>query len=242
MRRRAALSHYTDDSGLLSIDFIVGFTIFMISFIIVVTMASGLLIGLSSKSIDYDSVAYRTGVMLAEDPGWTVKDTTTWEQYGQPQIPSIARLGLALQRDTPNILSQQKVDKFFCSTYLDPTVDYNRLLIFGDYPYHFNITLTPIDPSLKPYPPVGEVLPDNYGYIRRVVMIKYPAVTIINASEYEEQSGINTDGTFKIDLNMPNIYTSQVTPEYQIDPLNEGINITIYNFNNTQQRANEFKD
>ena len=57
MRRRVALSHYTDDAGQLSIDFIVGFTIFMIAFIIVVTMASGLLIGLSSKSIDYDSVA-----------------------------------------------------------------------------------------------------------------------------------------------------------------------------------------
>ena len=56
MSRRVALSHYIDDKGQLSIDFIVGFTIFMIAFIIVVTMASGLLIGLSSQSIDYDSV------------------------------------------------------------------------------------------------------------------------------------------------------------------------------------------
>ena len=87
----------------------------MISFIVVVTMASGLLIGLSSKSIDYDSVAYRTGVMLAEDRGYEElsEKSPSWEQLPQVQIPSITRLGLALQRDTPNILSQQKVDKFF---------------------------------------------------------------------------------------------------------------------------------
>ena len=96
----------------------------MISFIVVVTMTSGLLIGLSSKSIDYDSVAYRTGVILAEDPGWTVKNSTLWggdpnSPYKDYDISQISRLGLAVERDTPNIVSQNKVDLFFCSTYLD---------------------------------------------------------------------------------------------------------------------------
>ena len=58
-----------DDSGILSIDFIAGFTIFMIAFIIVVTMVSGLLVSLQSRTIDYDALAYRTGVILTEDAG-----------------------------------------------------------------------------------------------------------------------------------------------------------------------------
>ena len=59
----------TDDSGIQSIDFLAGFTIFMVSFIWVATMVPGLFIGVQSYTIDYDAVAYRTGVILAEDPG-----------------------------------------------------------------------------------------------------------------------------------------------------------------------------
>jgi len=57
----------TNDSGQISIDFLVGFTIFIIGFIFVITLMSGLLVGLQSKTIDYDAVAYRTGVILVED-------------------------------------------------------------------------------------------------------------------------------------------------------------------------------
>ena len=59
----------TKDSGALSIDFIVGFTIFLIAFIWVVSLVPGLLINLQGFTIDYDAVAYRSGVILAEDPG-----------------------------------------------------------------------------------------------------------------------------------------------------------------------------
>jgi hypothetical protein len=236
MRRRAALSHYTDDSGLLSIDFIVGFTIFMISFIFVVTMTSGLLVGLSSKSIDYDSVAYRTGVILAEDPGWTLKNSTSWggdpnSVYKDYDISQISRLGLAVERDTPNILSQNKVDMFFCSTYLDPAVDYNSHAIFGDFPYRFNITLKTLK-TVETNPKYsGDPWPENYGYIRRVVMVKQSPNTIINASL---NLFTGPTATYTIKLDMPSVYASSLSPEYQLDPLNEGINISIYNFNSTE--------
>ena len=62
----------TDDSGIQSIDFLAGFTIFMVAFIWVATMVPGLFIGIQSYTIDYDAVAYRTGVILAEDPGQPV--------------------------------------------------------------------------------------------------------------------------------------------------------------------------
>jgi hypothetical protein len=59
----------SNDSANLSIDFMIGFTIFMIGFIWVVSMIPGLLINLQGYTIDYDAVAYRTGVILVEDPG-----------------------------------------------------------------------------------------------------------------------------------------------------------------------------
>jgi hypothetical protein len=112
-----------DDSGLLSIDFIAGFTIFMIAFIMVVTMVSGLLVGLQSRSIDYDAIAYRTGVVLAEDagdpggpgdlndpnaPGWENKNFASDAEKKQ-----IVRFGLAVSKNDPNIFSSVKVGKFF---------------------------------------------------------------------------------------------------------------------------------
>jgi len=60
----------TDETGTLSIDFLAGFTIFLLALIWVLSMIPGLLIGLQSYTIDYDAVAYRTGVILVEDPGW----------------------------------------------------------------------------------------------------------------------------------------------------------------------------
>ena len=65
----------SDDSAALSIDFLVGFTIFLIAFIWVLSMIPGLLIGLQGYTIDYDAVAYRTGVILVEDPG----QPSSWE-------------------------------------------------------------------------------------------------------------------------------------------------------------------
>ena len=94
------------DSGALSIDFIVGFTIFLIAFIWVVSMIPGLLIGLQSYTIDYDAVAYRTGVILVEDPGWPA--SPPWESYNDFQKFNVTRFGLAISRDTPNILSEDK--------------------------------------------------------------------------------------------------------------------------------------
>ena len=148
--------------------------------------------------------------------------------YKDYDISQISRLGLAVERDTPNILSQNKVDLFFCSTYLDPAVDYNSHAIFGDYPYRFNITLKTVETNPKYYQ-VGEH-GQNYGYIRRVVMIKQPPYSNITASSY--LSAGPTD-TFTINLDMSSVYSSSLGPEYQLDPLNQGVNISISDFNSS---------
>jgi len=59
----------SNDSANLSIDFMIGFTIFMIGFIWVVSMIPGLLINLQGYTIDYDAVAYRTGLFLWKTRG-----------------------------------------------------------------------------------------------------------------------------------------------------------------------------
>ena len=145
-----------DDSGLLSIDFIAGFTIFMIAFIIVVTMVSGLLVGLQSRTIDYDALAYRTGVILTEDAGdpggagdlndpyaagWEVKNF-----YSTQEKKEIIRLGLALSKDYPNIFSSAKVDKFFYKNGGLKENDYlnyrQKLMLFNFNNQYFSTTPT----------------------------------------------------------------------------------------------------
>ena len=154
-----------DDSANLSIDFLVGVTIFMICFIWVATMIPGMMIGLQANTVDYDAVAYRTGVILIEDPGLPA----SWEIKNDYQIDEISRFGLAISKSTPNVLNQGKIDRFFCTTFVYPE-DYQERAIFGDYPYHFNISL--LDTERNQTKNIGEIIPDGYGLIRRTVKIK----------------------------------------------------------------------
>ena len=222
----------TDENGILSIDFLVGFTIFMLAFIWVVTMIPGLMIGLQSYTIDYDAVAYRTGVILVEDPGWPV--SPPWESFLDPQKNSVTRFGLAISKDTPNILSQDKVNRFFCTTFIYPD-DYHTRAVFGDYPYGFNISLIDLGGQNRS---VGDVLPDGYGYIRRVVKIKGTSnATINNATYTANPSYIKTDNVtthvFSILIDNPKLLGDVTDPAYQIDPSREQITINITDLKST---------
>jgi hypothetical protein len=221
----------------LSIDFIIGFTIFMIAFIFVATMMSGLLVNLQSQTIDYDAVAYRTGVMLTEDPGnpynpdnivyWNLLDLTTHRD-------EVERLGLSIGRNSPAILQQAKIDKFFSSSSSSSCesndefcfpADYRQKLIFGDYPYNFNISLKEIDGD-DPWS-VGPEPPDNrpYGYARRAVLIKKPSVAPI-AIHDDTSDGINI--TMNIyDLVYP---PAEIKPAHQVDIFQEDLIINVTGF------------
>jgi hypothetical protein len=231
----------TDDYGTLSIDFLVGFTIFLLAFIWVISMIPGLLIGLQSYTIDYDAVAYRTGVILAEDPGWPV--SPAWEAYGDPQKFDVIRFGLALSKDTPNILSQDKVNRFFSVSTTDPSVgfiypdDYHQRAIFGDFPYSFKISLS--DLTNFKVQLVGERLPDDYGYIRRVVKIKEMSYATIdnvydtNHSYIKAGNGsASSTHVFSLLINNTKLLGEVTDPAYQIDPSREQITINITELKN----------
>ena len=66
-------------------------------------------------------------------------------------------------------------------------------------------------------------------------MVKQPPYTNISASSY--LSAGPTD-TFTINLDMSSVYSSSLGPEYQLDPLNQGVNISISDFNSSLTQFN----
>lgn len=212
-----------------SIDFLVGFTIFMVALIAVASMVPGLLAGLQSSGIDYDAVAYRTGVILAEDPGWPVDPP--WEAYDVNHKDEIERIGLAVSKDAPNILLSTKIEKFFNDTFFT-TDDYRSKAIFGEIPYSYNITLRSLDGRYNHK--VGQETPEGYGYIRRVVKIKEPSVAVIDGSfkdPYTISLGDNsTTRTFTVRFDFSRLLNASIDPAYRIDPRTEPVNITITDF------------
>jgi hypothetical protein len=246
-----------NNSGNMSIDFLIAFTIFMLAFIWVATMIPNLFLGLTAHGIDTDAVAYRTAVILAEDPGATTNKGTLWEQEIAAGKGNINRFGLAVSKDTPNILSPKKVERFFSTDFTYPD-DYRERVIFGDYAYRFNISLLGEGESLSQARHVGEPLPEsNYGFIRREVKIKGYSNATIDKTDYNEYELVNKDtrpaGTsgagdpgildgnvtihrFVIQINRTQLLTGNITnpplnpsqnAAYQIDPRQDRIIINV---------------
>jgi PKD repeat protein len=213
-----------DDRGNLSVDFLAGMTIFMLALIWVATMIPGILIGVQSRTIDVDAVAYRTGVILLEDPGMPV--SPPWENKNDYQKNEIERFGLAASKDTPNILKMAKIERFFCSTSFAYPADYRNRLIFGDRPYGFNITLSTFDGLLTRS--VGDPRPDGYGYIRRLVKVKYPSNTTVDAQQLRNWENV-TQHVFSFQLNNTELIGGQQNFAYQINPRRDQILINLTN-------------
>lgn len=219
-----------DEDGVMSLDFLAGFTIFLLALIMVVSMVPGLLAGLGSSSIDYDAVAYRTGVILAEDPGWPAYPP--WEMAGNPD--EIERMGLAVSKETPNILLSTKVDRFFDGAFAPD--DYRSKAIFGDIPYSYNFSLNISHPWGYEVEQTGDPLPPGHGYIRRVVKIKEPGAAVIDGSlapRYlipvaERQNTTTREFTVRLDLR--ELLDPSIGPAYRIDPRTEPVSVTIRDF------------
>lgn len=221
------------DAGTLSVDFLVGFTIFLVALIAVANMVPGLLVDLHTRSIDYDAVAYRTGVILTEDPGTPVYPS--WELIDATHKEEIIRMGLAIDRDTPGILAPLKIEQFFSQDFTYPG-DYNSRVIFGERPYNFNISLA-VPESGKNYS-VGDSIPDGYGYIRRGVMVKQGSNATIDAARFQVANAGNhgdnsSTRTLNVQLNLNQLRNPSIPKEYQIDPMHERIPINITNISGT---------
>ena len=223
---------------MMSLDFLVGFTIFMLALIMVVSMVPGLLANLQSSGIDYDAVAYRTAVILVEDPGWPANPP--WELIDRDHKDEIERIGLAVSKETPNILLSTKVERFFDASFFDQD-DYHSKAIFGDIPYSYSISLRSLDDDTYNYR-IGETLPSDhsYGYIRRAVKIKEAnSVAVIAGDPASPYIIPNPDGpewssparNFTVRLDFNRLLDPGRSPAYRIDPMAEPINVMITDFN-----------
>ena len=239
-----------DDSGILSVDFLAGFTIFLITFIWVATLVPNLFLGFSSQGIDYDAVAYRTGVILAEDPGASTSLVLgPWES--QPSPVTIARFGLAVSKDTPSVLDENKVNRFFCLTEFKYPSDYQQRVIFGNYPYLFNITLT-MDGQNQTQS-IGDIIPPDYGYIRRDVKVKSSSNMSLNQATVIQYKYNNTENVtsnqFSVEINSYNLisgnYRSTVINPvhdnlYRINPNTDKITINFTDLDKSPPRSSAF--
>jgi len=215
------------DRAMVTIDFLVGFTIFISAFIIVVAMVPHTLFAVQSARIDYDAVAYRTGVILVEDPGMpTSPDFPVWEQQIDPG--TVIRMGLAVERGSSHILSPAKVDRFFDTGFFTYPDDYQRSLIFGDYPYSFNVTLSHKGEQRS----VGPTPPEQYGVVRRVVVVKETSSLIRDGNVHHEfhlPENLTGDQRLTIEMPCPVLIDRSVDPFFRIDPRTDPLRIEIRN-------------
>jgi len=222
-----------NDTGQLSLDFLVGISIFVITIILSATMISGLLVGLQTKHIDYDAVAYRTGVILAEDPGepntqfnyLTITEADQWEFIGFYQKDKIRRLGLTLYKSTPRVFSEQKTVSFFNRSKFPDLSEYRERIIAGDYPYNFNISLK--IPKTGQTFFLGDPFNPNstHGYIKRIILVKSQTMAEVDMNNY--YSLIPDSGNFSVDITYNRLLNQSRGPQYWIEPPKEDISITL---------------
>jgi hypothetical protein len=132
-----------DDGAQSNIDFLFGLAVFLMAFLYVFTFIPGLFVPYQASAVDLSAVAYKTGAMLVEDPGWYIY-TVSGEQMGNPawetqDISDLARIGLAMDRSTPNVLSLAKIQA------LDDIDDYklirDKIGLNGTLTYNYSLGL-----------------------------------------------------------------------------------------------------
>lgn len=237
-----------DENGMLSVDFLAGFTIFLLALILVIAMIPGILVGIRSTSIDYDAVAYRTGAILVEDPGWP--SNPAWDQMDSLHKDEIERLGLAISKNSPNILSRNKVSKFFNKPeYFNFTdMEYETKVIFADipyFPYGYNISLKIA--GEETLSKGGDVPESSYGYIRRLVKVKNESYADIDCLLYDNQmqafKGEKTNWTkttsLLVRLDFDELRDRTIPEAYRIDPSKEPLSITLNNFSGSITNATD---
>jgi hypothetical protein len=132
-----------DDGAQSNIDFLFGLAVFLMAFLYVFTFIPGLFVPYQASAVDLSAVAYKTGAMLVEDPGWYIY-TTGGEEMGNPawetqDTSRLARIGLALDRSTPNVLSLAKVQALGGITQYETIRD--KIGLNGTLTYNYSLAL-----------------------------------------------------------------------------------------------------
>ena len=164
-----------DEDGNLNLDFLIGLVIFLGAFMYLISVIPGIFLPYQTNSIDLGSIVYRTSSILAEDPGWYAnyaKDIngTAWEFH---DVGDLARVGLAVDKRTPNVLSPDKINAMSSLPYV---ISRDNLGLNNTLVYNYSLKIR----TLMPDGSAGQVLLDksdpwtseNVESIDRLVMIR----------------------------------------------------------------------
>ncbi|OFV68619.1 MAG: hypothetical protein SCAL_000295 [Candidatus Syntrophoarchaeum caldarius] len=177
-------------SGQISIDFLIGISLFLLTLVFLVQFIPTVFVSFGSESIDLSSVAYRTSVILVEDPGcWNNSATLRTESDWENHVDRTTRVGLAIDKNHPNILNLSKIEAFADTVNLPDSNLSQNLVLYrkiggNDIFYGYNITLTDSKGNRWSR---GETLPQSGN------LAKVERLTLINTSEY---GWIDTDKYF----------------------------------------------
>ncbi|MFV9631124.1 MAG: hypothetical protein ACNYWM_08680 [Methanosarcinales archaeon] len=151
----------TSSSAQVNIDFLAGVSIFLVSFLLVVQLVPNLFIPFQGQPVTLHSVAYRTGVILCEDPGW-YNDTVNNSGHNWEDDPdNVSRLGLAKNKFTTNPSTSLMLSdsKLFCLAGMYNSSDpgsYSNIqkdlgLVTSYRKYDYNISLVRFDGITSSY-------------------------------------------------------------------------------------------
>jgi hypothetical protein len=142
------MSIVVNNEGQISIDFLMGISVFLLSLGFILQFIPDLFTSISGEG-SLNPVAYRTARILTNDPGWWENNTqngTDWEMHTE----SLSRIGLARditpgtrQTRTPNMLNRKKIRQALT---LNETMFTNKLGLYDkksgiQVDYGYNITL-----------------------------------------------------------------------------------------------------
>ncbi len=208
-----------DETGQANIDFLFGFGIFLLTFVYAATFIPGLFSLYQPANIDLNSVAYRTGAMLAEDPGWynytiggKLMGDTAWEEHPD----QLSRVGLAADRERPNVLSLDKIeelDKLVASNY---TLAREKMGLNGSIVYDISL-------SIKMHNMTGDY---------ELIQANWPAYRPSNVEHIERDVLVEAGKELFIDTgvghsdSVQRVCLANMTPDYKKDIVIRVFNVT----------------
>jgi hypothetical protein len=182
-----------DKRGQMSIDFIAGLSLFMLALLFLAQFIPGMFVPFQTETIDLSSVAYRTSVILVEDPGWWDNGTCNNTDWENQNAENISRIGLAVDREHPNMLDMSKLDVFENETLIDNENLTRKLGLYRnisgtEIEYGYNISIedngTIVATRGDPIPEYGDV-----SSMKRIVWMQTGSIAVMGTGSGPLEGG-----------------------------------------------------
>jgi hypothetical protein len=238
----------TGDEGQISVDFLLGLGIFMLTLGFVIQFIPGLFLTITGEG-NLNSVAYRTANILVEDPGWWRNSTQNGTDWEDPlRSGNIIRIGLAADASpntrltqTPNMLNRTKIQKLNASNESTVTskLGLYDVISSSQIDYGYNITIekngVPMVSNGTPVLSVGKIIPayQDVFKITRIVLVENGIMAGFRAEELTKST---TNQTARINITGPQTRNVSI----QISNLTQNSNFIGAYLNRTLNISSDF--